>query len=82
MVNESLRISEDESSTSTTGNPAPPSTPSSGNTVSPGNKMPGVPSVKLQVIANSLNTHLTQLLVRRTCPSVLFDYEDQNGIGK
>ncbi|KAI5744166.1 hypothetical protein M8J77_026328 [Diaphorina citri] len=62
MVNESLRISEDESSTSTTGNPAPPSTPSSGNTVSPGNKMPGVPSVKLQVIANSLNTHLTQLL--------------------
>ncbi|KAL1458061.1 hypothetical protein WDU94_008236 [Cyamophila willieti] len=53
MVNESLRISEDESTSSSSNSAAAGTTSST---------MPGVPAVKLQVIAHSLNTHLTQLL--------------------
>uniref|UniRef100_A0A8D9EQ02 Rho guanine nucleotide exchange factor 12 n=1 Tax=Cacopsylla melanoneura TaxID=428564 RepID=A0A8D9EQ02_9HEMI len=52
MVNESLRISEEESTSSSSNN----------TTGTASNTMPGVPAVKLQVIAHSLNTHLTQLL--------------------
>lgn len=63
VLNESLRISEEEAIAAVSADPMPatsPSSPRSGRRI---NRMPGAPTSKLLAITSTLNKDLTQLLV-------------------
>ena len=64
VLNDSLRISEEEAIAAVSADPTPVSSPSSPRTTRRINRMPGAPTTKLLAITSALNKDLTQLLVR------------------
>lgn len=63
VLNESLRITEEEAIAAVSADPTPVTSPSSPRTTRRINRMPGAPTTKLLAITSALNKDLTQLLV-------------------